>query len=54
MPHNADTLTELRGVDPRALPEEVLTSSEPIVLRGLAAQWPLVKAARESAHSAAT
>jgi hypothetical protein len=40
------------GVDPRALPDSLLTSTEPVVLRGLVADWPLVHAGRESAQAA--
>jgi hypothetical protein len=40
-------MRELNGVDPQHLPEEVLCSREPLVLRGLVAQWPAVRAAAE-------
>ena len=40
------------GVDPRALPDERARSTEPLVLRGLAAHWPMVRAARESPRAA--
>jgi hypothetical protein len=40
------------GVDPRALPVEVLESTVPLVLRGLTAHWPMVQAARQSASAA--
>jgi len=49
----ANKIRELGGVDPRALPAEVLESTEPLVLRGLVAHWPMVVAARESADAAA-
>jgi hypothetical protein len=49
----ADNIRELSGVDPHALPDELLTDTQPVVLRGLAAHWPLVRAARESAQAAA-
>jgi len=49
----ANKIRELGGVDPRALPPEVLESTEPLVLRGLVAHWPMVNAARESADAAA-
>jgi Cupin-like domain len=49
----ADNLRELRDVDPQALPDELLTGAQPVVLRGLAAHWPLVRAARESPQAAA-
>ena len=49
---NADPIREMAGADPRALPDAVLESTEPVVLRGLAAAWPVVRAARESQESA--
>lgn len=45
-------IQELTGVDPRALPDAVLQSTRPLVLRGLAADWPLVRAGRESPRAA--
>lgn len=42
------SIAESTGVDPSALPDAVLDSSEPIVVRGLASHWPMVRAARES------
>ena len=48
---NAD-IRELTGVDPRALPDSLLTSKVPLVIRGLAAGWPLVRAGRESPRAA--
>jgi len=49
---NAESIREMAGVDPRALPDTVLESTEPVVLRGLAADWPMVRAGRESQESA--
>jgi len=49
---NAERIRELKGVNPRALPDEVLASTEPLVLRGLAADWPMVRAALESPAAA--
>lgn len=46
-------LPELHGLDPRALPDELLRSTRPVVLRGLVAQWPLVQAAKQSPQTAA-
>lgn len=40
---------ELRGLDPQALPEEVLHATRPLLLRGLVADWPMVQASRRSA-----
>jgi len=45
----ADTVREVRGADWRAPPEALLQGREPVVLRGFAADWPLVRAARNSA-----
>jgi hypothetical protein len=39
---------ELADVDPRALPDSLLDSPEPMVVRGLVAAWPMVAAARAS------
>lgn len=41
-------IREIHGLEPRSLPDEVLRSPEPLVLRGLVAQWPLVRAGLES------
>ncbi len=42
-------MREVHGVDPSAIPDEILTATEPVVLRGLASGWPAVQAARRSA-----
>jgi len=52
MPPTAEKIREVAGVDPRLLPDEVLASTEPLVLRGLAAGWPMVRAALESPRAA--
>ena len=44
-------MRELTGVDPQALPEDVLQSTEPVLLRGLVARWPAVRAGLESAQA---
>ena len=44
---------ELTGVDPHALPDEALRSTEPLVLKGLVSGWPMVQAATQSPKSAA-
>jgi len=49
---NAERIREVAGVDPRALPDEVLASTEPLVLRDLAADWGIVRAALESQAAA--
>ena len=52
MPPGAERIHEVTGADPRALPDEVLESTEPLVLRGLAADWPVVRAGLESQAAA--
>src|ERR1044072_4758305 len=52
MLRNADKIRELSGVDARALPDDLLTATEPVVLRGLVALWPMVRAALESEQAA--
>jgi hypothetical protein len=52
MLQNAEPIREVAGVDARALPDAVLESTEPVVLRGLAAGWPMVRAGLESQESA--
>jgi hypothetical protein len=43
---------ELSGIDARAIPDDILKSTQPLVLRGLVANWPMVRAARESGQAA--
>jgi hypothetical protein len=43
---------EITGLHPDEVPDEVLNSNEPLLLKGMVAQWPVVHAARESAQSA--
>jgi len=43
---------EIRGIDPAELPAEVLLSKEPLVLKGLVATWPIVKAGKQSTDAA--
>jgi len=45
-------MRELAGLRPSDLNDELLASTEPLVLRGLATQWPLVRAARTSQRAA--
>lgn len=52
MPTIANKVKELEGCRPSSLTDEILTSTEPLVLRGLVADWPLVQAARESRQAA--
>lgn len=43
---------EIRGAGPDKVPDDVLTSTEPVVLKGLVANWPFVKAGKNSADAA--
>ena len=43
---------EIEGCFPGRLPEEVLLSTQPLVMRGLVADWPMVKAANKSSDDA--
>jgi hypothetical protein len=43
---------ELSGIDPRALPDDVLKSTQPLVLRGLVASWPVVQSGLRSEQEA--
>jgi Cupin-like domain len=47
-----NTVREISGVDARELPDSVITAAEPVVLRGLVADWPFVRAGRESDDAA--
>jgi len=43
----------IEGCSPDQIPDEVFASSEPLILKGLASSWPIVKAGLESNESAA-
>jgi hypothetical protein len=43
----------MAGLDPHALPDSVLQATQPVVLRGLAASWPVVRAGLDSQQAAA-
>jgi hypothetical protein len=45
---SAGPIREVTNIDPGALPDSLLDSTEPLVVRGLAANWPMVRAAGES------
>ena len=45
-------MRELTGLDPQAIPDDLLQSPEPLVLRGLVERWPAVQAGLESAQAA--
>ena len=46
-------MRELTGVDPQALPDTLLRSTEPVLLRGLVAHWPAAQAGARSGIQAA-
>jgi len=46
------SVKEVSGIGSDSIPEEILTSGEPLLLRGLVADWPLVKAAGKSPQEA--
>lgn len=48
----AERVRELSGLRPGDLGHEILASTEPLVLRGVVAHWPLVQAARASSGAA--
>ncbi len=48
----AKPIRELHGLTPRDLGPDILEATEPVVLRGLVAGWPMVAAARTSAAAA--
>lgn len=43
-----NAINEVSGVDPAALADTLLDSSEPLVVRGLVSHWPAVAAGRQS------
>jgi len=44
---------DIAACDPVAIDEGVLASTEPVVMKGLVADWPVVKAGKQSARAAA-
>ena len=46
-------MRELTGLDPQALPPEILGATEPVLLRGLVSHWPVVRAGLVSAPAGA-
>jgi len=50
----SNNIEEVAGLDPQALPDELLRGTQPVVLRGLVASWPVVRAGIESAQSASS
>ncbi|MBA4178044.1 MAG: cupin [Leptothrix sp. (in: Bacteria)] len=45
-------MREATDIDPQALPEALLCATAPVLVRGLAAHWPAVEAARASSAAA--
>lgn len=50
----ANNVREICGLDPQTLTDELLTSTQPAVLRGLVSSWPMVRAGLESEAAAGT
>ena len=53
MGHSDKSVRQLDHCPAGAIPDEVLSSTQPLVLRSLVAHWPVVLAARQSARAAA-
>ena len=47
----ANTVREVDGADARALTDTLVQATQPVVLRGLVANWPVVRAGRESGQA---
>src|SRR6185436_5224774 len=45
----ANAIEEIAGVEPQSLSDELLTRTQPAVLRGLVSSWPVARAGRDSA-----
>jgi cupin-like protein len=45
---------EVAGIGPRELPDELLKSTQPVVVRGLVASWPVARAGLESGQAASS
>lgn len=52
MPSVPESIREIEGLGLQQLTDEILTSTEPLVLRGLVSSWPIVKAALDSQQAA--
>lgn len=52
MPQSQRKIREITGCKPEQLGEDILCSTEPLLLRGLVADWPFVKAGQRSANDA--
>lgn len=49
---NMKPIKILEGIAPDAIPQTVLDSTEPLILKGLVKSWPIVHAAEQSAETA--
>jgi hypothetical protein len=47
-----NTVKEIRGIGPAGLSDEILLSTEPLLLKGMVGDWPVVQAAKTSAQDA--
>ena len=47
-----ERMKEITGLDPHSLPDDILSSTQPLLLRGLVANWPMVRAALQSSAAA--
>jgi hypothetical protein len=47
-----ETVLAPTGIAPRALPDALLNATGPVLLKGLVADWPMVRAAADSSQSA--
>lgn len=45
-------MKEIRGISPHEMPDEILRSTQPLLLKGLVGDWPMVQAAKKSARDA--
>jgi len=49
----SNAMREILGLTPQAISDEILNATQPLLLRGLVADWPMVKAGLASSHDAA-
>jgi Cupin-like domain len=49
----SEKVREVAGLDPQALSDDILKATQPAVLRGLVASWPMAKAGLQSGQAAA-
>ena len=53
MTQSAHIVKQVEHCPAEAIPDDVLSSTEPLILKGLVAHWPVVQAGKQSARSAA-